>query len=1113
MTSTEVRGELVEALQMDLVGPTPEGLGDPAEWLDQAPSRWYLTGFLVPATAGPSQARDAGSGEDALETAEPAGETDDQTPRGRSAVGERRLPSSVGVTVLLPDTAQRLRVNVTWGDYRVESAEGVSLEIWKRAPHAEPMELDVNVPITAAIETEVPRSDGLCIALLVRPLGEAWSDAGFSTPAKTVSVFLVNRRRPADADATKDRAFAFQVRLELQADQPFLPRPDIRALFAADWDEDVADLQYRDCGEYSIGHNVSTEDILNDGVCGITRTSWIPRAEVERINPLLTIPNVELRMSLLGSLTDGTDAWAKLSALPTAYRTQWIEPQRASLGAITEQKHRDTGLLLLSQAEAVARRIERGIELLNEVPQALQAFCVANRAISDSLRQNPAGGIPPNGDGPQWYPFQLAFILMNLEGIVNPTSAERRRVDLLFFPDHGGKTEACLGLAAFTLVFRRLIHPGITGAGTSVLMRHTLRLPPPARIARASAMICALELIRQNDLKPALGDWPFEIGLWDTRPLTAYRAGVMPEAGAGRNPAPRFPLETCPWCGTAFTDDSFETAPAWKSGTARVKCVSAACRFNGRDRWLPIVSPVSASDDSIYRRLPCLLMATADKFAAFPWLGRVGGLFGKVDRFDRHGFYGPCDPGVGSSLPAGRLLPPDLIVQDDIGLVSGPLGTIVGLYETVIGELSANGNVRPKIVTSTATVRKAGAQIMALFGRTDTDVFPPPGPDRNNSYFAKTVPASEAPAHLYVGVAAPGRNVRSMLLRVYLTLLRRGNRFREDMASDPSRTLEGYFDALREAGGLRRLIEDEVKNRARSYVDRKRVRESQGLLDGRDIGSIIIDLTSATAASDAAEAKRRPDLPTEDIGSVDAAVATDPIGEGLDSLRLGLMVILGQPRTTSEYVQITGRAGRDRDKPGLVVAVLNYSKPRDRAHFERFGAFHKSFYRSVELIGVTPFSARALDRDLAAVTVALTRHGHKPMTTPGGADAIVTERPNLGFVPEVLGKLAEAHVQGNPGDLAALRRSVENKASSLLEAWETISKEQQAAAVRMKYYENEGNEPAFLLHNYQSDELSTLSPSNWKVRFGVAWSMRNPEPAVNLSVQGPGELHLDEDKG
>jgi hypothetical protein len=1108
MTSAEVRAELIDALQIDLVGPTPEGLGDPAEWLDQAPSRWYLTGFLVPVGAGPAQSRDSDGEEEALETAEPAGDSCDDTPRERSALRERRLPSSVGLTVLLPETAQRLRIYVTWGDYRVEAAEGFSLEIWKRSPHSEPMELDVSLPITAAIETEVPRSDGLWVALLVRPRGGSWFEAGFSGAAKSVSVFLVNRRRPADTDGMKDRAFAFQVRLELQADHPFMALPGIRSLFARDWDEEVADLQYRDCGEYSIGHNVSTEAYLNDGVCGITRTCWTPRAEVERIDPLLSIQNVELRMSVLGGLVDGTDAWAKLSALPAAYRTQWIETQRARLAEIPEPKHRDTAEMLLIEAEAVARRIERGIELLNDNPQTLLAFCIANRAMSDSAAQT--GGTLSNGGSPQWHPFQLAFILMNLEGIVTPESADRSRVDLLYFPASGGKTEACLGLAAFTMVLRRLLHPGITGAGTSVIVRHMLRLPPPARIARASAMICALELIRQTDLKSALGDWPFEIGLWDTKPPAPNQTAASLQSVTDAAQA-LFPLETCPWCGTAFTRDSFETAPAWRSGAPRVRCASNLCPFNGHDRWLPIVSPVGHFDESICRRLPCLVMATVDKLAAFPWLGRVGALFGKVDRYDRHGFYGPCDPGVGSGLPEGRLLPFDLLVQEDIDSVSGALGSILGLYESVSAELSANGTIRPKIVSSTTTVRKASARIMALFGRSEAGVFPPPGPDRNNSFFAHAVPASEAPGRLFAGVAAPGRNVRSTLLRVYLILLCRVQRFREDTASDPYGTLVGYFDTLRGMGGVRRLIEEEVRTRALSYVDRKRVRDMQSLFNPRDLGNLVVEVTGRLGTSPSAEAQRRLDLPMGHAESVDLPITTRAAGAALDRERLGLMVILGQPRTCSEFAQLTGRVGRD--KPGFVVTVLNSGKPRDRARFERFDAFHKSFYRAAEAAGATPFSARALDRDLASAAVALARHGDRQMTTPGGADNIVTETASLGFVAETMGKRAETHAQGDPGELAALRRNVENNTRSLLKAWEAVSRDQQAADVRMKYYENEGNEPAFLLRDYRSQELRTLPPSNWKVRFRVKWGMRDPEPAVNLSVLGPGELNLDEDSG
>ena len=324
----------------------------------------------------------------------------------------------------------------------MEATETTGQEIWKRTARSENVDLDVSMPVGQPVETEVPGSEGLFVALLVRPLGAAFSEAGLPAGAKTISVFLVNKRRPEQNDRVKDRAFAFQVRLELHAEVPFLARPDIRGLFTNDWDDEVADLQYRDCGEYSVGHNVSTEACLDGGVCRVARTCWIPRAEVERVDPPATIPNVELGMRVLAGLADGADAWAKLAALPQAYRSQWIDPQRATLAAISQPKRRATAQILLSNADAAARRIERGIELLRDDPQALLAFRLANRAMADAARQR--RGVQQ----PEWFPFQIAFILMNLEGIVNPEGADRQRVDLLFFPTGGGKTEAYLGLAA-----------------------------------------------------------------------------------------------------------------------------------------------------------------------------------------------------------------------------------------------------------------------------------------------------------------------------------------------------------------------------------------------------------------------------------------------------------------------------------------------------------------------------------------------------------------------------------------------------------------------------------------------------------------------------------------
>ncbi|HEY1067973.1 MAG TPA: hypothetical protein VGE52_17750, partial [Pirellulales bacterium] len=321
------------------------------------------------------------------------------------------------------------------------------------------------------------------------------------------------------------------------------------------------------------------------------------------------------------------------------------------------------------------------------------------------------GKSPAEVNPPQWRPFQLAFVLMNLEGIVKPISADREIVDLLFFPTGGGKTEAYLGLAAFTLVFRRLSNPGVRGAGLSVLMRYTLRLLTLDQLGRAATLICALEQERQRQAD-VLGDWPFEIGLWVGRAATPNEMGSK---GDNRKDTARqrtndfknqsskaspIPLEECPWCGEKFKPTSFNLVPNADHPTdLRITCANRECDFKGNNA-LPII----AVDEPIYRRLPCFLIATVDKFAAMPWTGRVGGFFGKVQRHDRHGFYGPCDPQGGMPIPGGSLPPPDLIIQDELHLISGPMGTMVGLYETALDALAVQSigskRVYPKLVAS-----------------------------------------------------------------------------------------------------------------------------------------------------------------------------------------------------------------------------------------------------------------------------------------------------------------------------------------------------------------------------------------------------------------------------
>jgi hypothetical protein len=1028
MTSVGVRSKLVNALRLDLVGPS-DSSGDPNEVLPQAPSRWYLTGFLVPLGADQAQRTDEQSTEELDQPGEGGGLDDDTAPEP-AAARQRYLPSSIGLSVIVPGDTAHLKVQVSWGDYRLR-ANG--RETWERTPRTALLTIDLARATDKAKETDVPESGGLKVAYLSRPVGNLAAEAELPPDARTVSVFLVNRR-PPKPDERKDEAFAFQVQLEVATDTGFLSRPNLRSLASDEWDECVADLQYRDTGEYAVGHNVATQAFIDANQCRRVRTDWIPQAEVEHV-AWSDIPGAEMSMDALSKIRDSAEATAKLMPIVERYRS-WIDVQSTQVPNAPASR-RETGEQLLQRARVAANRIEQGIRLLAD-PSYLEAFRLANKVMAESARrrQGVIQGKPVASVQPTWRPFQLAFLLMTIEGISQPKSRDREVVDLLFFPTGGGKTEAYLGLAAFTLILRRLRNPGISSAGLSVLMRYTLRLLTLDQLSRAATLICALELERRNDTSK-LEDWPFEIGLWVGRAATPNRMGRKgdydPETARLRTirfvnndsmPSP-IPLEECPWCGTKFKAISFRLIPnSDEPQDLRISCVKRECEFS-RGVNLPIV----AVDEPIYRRLPCFIIATVDKFAALPWTGPVGAFFGRVQRYDERGFYGPCDPARGNKLPGERLLPPDLVIQDELHLISGPLGTLAGLYETALDELCSverdGHRVGPKIVASTATVRRAETQIRALFNRRLVDIFPPPGPDRRNSFFACTVSPDESNARLYVGVAAQGRSPKVAMLRVYLALLGASqkwySRFKGDPnPADPYMTVVGYFNSLRELGGARRLIEDEIRNRLGEYSARKRMGESEGLFANRWIGYEPVELTSRVNTAEVAEAKRRLALPFGDKKRVDAAIATNMISVGIDITRLGLMVVFGQPKTSAEYIQATSRVGRDPDRPGLVVTIFNVHKPRDRSHYERFVAYHQTFYRRVEATSVTPFSPRALDKGLAATLVGLARQGHLPMTPPRGAMEILNERTRLEFVIQTLAERAYGHTDLPPEEAERL---------------------------------------------------------------------------------------------
>jgi Helicase conserved C-terminal domain len=1119
MNERDVRQRLVEALEADLVGPfVPDGHPQGGqEVLPNAPSRFYLTGFLAPqgGRVPDKDDKDSEDGELAAGTETQKEDSGQDEPEAKRPV---RFPASMGLSVFLPPgQGDQIDVDIWYADYdKIEVAIDKTEHVrpgWKRVPYGP---VRVAVPLdTDAIQAKggirVPGSRGLVLKGELRTTNMDGLDPG----TRVLSLFLVNDRASAERD--RDSQFVFQVRMALHYPGGFVRRPNRRGEDADDEDKKVLALVFRDHVEWAVGHNTSVElPVAVEGRVTHLRTTQLPWYEVPGVVHR-KFEDVTVSMSELARL-DGPGLANALSPLVEAYGA-WIENQRYM--RLERDSLDKTRRDLMDKADHVKRRIADGIALLGRDPEVLRAFQLANQAMhvaalqADRTREDHRY---TEGRQPEWRPFQIAFILMNLASVSDPGHDERRLADLIYFPTGGGKTEAYLGLIAFVLLLRRLRGQGQPheGRGVAVILRYTLRLLTLDQLGRAATLMCALEQLRHRHPKD-LGNARFSIGLWVGLSATANRLSDVHKAlhdyTPGRTDSP-FPLTACPWCGEPIKIQNIKLVdkdgrPTKKNfARAVVYCDNkAGCPFSeakAEGRGLPVLFV----DEQIYQEAPSFIVATVDKFAMLPWRADAGMLFGRATHLDAGRVYGVVDqpPPGARPLPDG-LLPPELIVQDELHLISGPLGTMVGLYEAAVDYLCdrpiAGAARPPKVICSTATVRRAREQIQALFGRAMC-VFPPRGITEGDNFFSTLEDTREKPGRLYVGVGAPGRALRAVSVRAYAVVLAAAEKHFDPKGppgqpADPYMTLVGYFNSLRELGGMRRLVEDEVQNRIKDIETEKLPLMFVGPHPwaGNRHLNLPAELTSRESTERVKDTKRRLGVrrTLKEQEPLDVVLASNMISVGLDVDRLGLMVVTGQPKTSSEYIQATSRVGRA--YPGLVVTCLNVMRPRDRSHYERFVSYHESFYREVEATSVTPFSGQALDRGLVGTLLSMIRHGVRDMAPPAGVMELHANRARAEQVLEWLIVRARHH-RGWSDDAAETRIAdlIRARGKSFLDAWERLIDKAVAGAGGRTYSKNDraGSEGLPLMFTASDDP-----PDDTDARyFQAPTSMRDVEPSVHV---------------
>lgn len=1057
----EPRKKLIEWVRKQLVGP-PAPATDGPDLRGVLPTERFPCGALYP-TSRWGEGIDPASKD--VDEAEGANEVADESASEPAVVRRYIPPSSLGLSFFIK--GEDIRFQVLCHAVRYEPTDrderGRYKNDWKYRKLVSGQESDgdfenIVCPGKDRYQRFSKLEGNARVDILWRRFANGW----------IVTVTLCNEQVLSDDQEGRDFVFERAMKTLFEAgircvidvgEIGVYPRVD-RSLL--DSEEQEVELQYTHRHIYAIGHGCAADWEIKSGKVVELRSEVIPAVEVPQMTagtgfacrPVLSIARLaDINNKHISILSD-------LVAFVDDYKI-WVSSQQEDLSGLSPDDHA-AGQRIVGRMDLVVSRMRAGLRLLEHNDQARLAFALANHAMLDQMRQH--GHLHGNLRSDhhyRWHPFQLAFLLTTLESTENEDSKFRDMVDLIWFPTGGGKTEAYLGLIAFQITLRRLRYPD-TGGGTAVLMRYTLRLLTRDQFIRATRLICALELLRRE--RDDLGAVPITIGMWvgeATSPNSFQRAADLVNKAQASGEKPALVLEHCPWCGQEFKEDRNYDSTLQNF---HFLCRNPNCSFGKSPDG---VLPCNAVDEALYAEAPTMLVATADKLARLAWEERANAFFGgKQHR------------------------PPELIIQDELHLIASALGSVAGLYEAAIDTVLQLRGVYPKYIASTATIRMADQQVKQLYGR-KVSVFPPPGLNCDDSYFARVVPLEQRPGRIYVGYLAPMLNRQQCLAPLAAALLLVPHELFEN-EPDARVLLDAWWTQVIYHGSLKG-----VRNSHTAFASD--VRDFMQLLSGSTDAQTrendktknrerstpsIAQLTSLQTAAQNTEIFARLSKKRDEDGCLDAVLATNMISVGLDSARLALMIIDGQPLTTAEYIQASSRVGRSQ-VPGVVFANYYRDQARSLSHYESFRPYHEAFYRFVEPTSVTPYTYPTRLRALHAALVIVMRHGRLGLLNNSAAANFNPVDLQVSKAVEQLKRRCELSV---PDQVDEVNRHID----ALITSWWEEVKRCQAVRRQLEYQvPDTDNGRDRLLYNHD-DRLRGLWPT--------LQSLRNVENTALLKV-------------